>query len=547
MKTYKNIYFDGKNHRYAIFLDAELELNFCYWHEFKRHGVRYIETDTYFKSRMSNRKVFPHSRGKCVDEIEMNVKDHEIKSDVICDMTIENEVLREKLLSKDAAPLVFIRCKFGDVEFEKLKVERSVAMIDCVFEGNFRFIDCIIKGSLWLSNSRFCKHFSLKSSLVYGDVHCESVDFSGMGGASFRGLKADNLYLDLGVKGSDDLIWLNEMCIDDAVSLGGTFHSEVQILGRQDMDEDPENVSSIGTIVIGKELYEFENANVTQINKKLRIEDILLKSELLIENIEVELIAVKGIQTSAIRMSNVSVVKDVVIDSCRSVYNEFDIMLVNSSVGRHCKIDKNEIAGVISLEGSAVSEVLYFEDNCLDEASKLNLKRFTASRLLIHPVEVLYQGAKSHLFKPKQFGLLKETSRRELADQYCALKHWLGDAGKLKHEDEAFFHMRHYYHDNLFLRAIFGVIFGWGVRLSNIALSSIVIILLFAALYYYFDSSTASISLAMSTQSFISSFFGVWGDYSPDGLIANLVFLESLTGVIFITVFVGAYIRKLLR
>ena len=48
-------------------------------------------------------------------------------------------------------------------------------------------------------------------------------------------------------------------------------------------------------------------------------------------------------------------------------------------------------------------------------------------------------------------------------------------------------------------------------------------------------------------QGFTGSFFGKWPDYEPSGLIAGITVLESIFGIVFITVFIGAYIRKLLR
>ena len=51
----------------------------------------------------------------------------------------------------------------------------------------------------------------------------------------------------------------------------------------------------------------------------------------------------------------------------------------------------------------------------------------------------------------------------------------------------------------------------------------------------------------LSVQSFISSFFGQWPAVDATGRLAILVTLESVIGVLFVTVLVGAYIRKLLR
>ena len=112
----------------------------------------------------------------------------------------------------------------------------------------------------------------------------------------------------------------------------------------------------------------------------------------------------------------------------------------------------------------------------------------------------------------------------------------------------AYFHMRQCYHSNVFTRFVFGVIFGWGVRLSNIAISSLIVILIFSGVIMISAPKIVFLkALSLSTQSFISSFFGKWDDYPPEGMLSGIVTFESIVGVIFITVFVGAYLRKLLR
>jgi ABC-type Co2+ transport system permease subunit len=89
---------------------------------------------------------------------------------------------------------------------------------------------------------------------------------------------------------------------------------------------------------------------------------------------------------------------------------------------------------------------------------------------------------------------------------------------------------------------------GWGVYLRNIALSSLVMVLLFAAVYQLLNQQlTLPQSVLLSFQSFISSFLGDWSVYNLSATMTTLITLESYLGVLFITVFVGAYIRKLLR
>lgn len=90
--------------------------------------------------------------------------------------------------------------------------------------------------------------------------------------------------------------------------------------------------------------------------------------------------------------------------------------------------------------------------------------------------------------------------------------------------------------------------FSGDLWLPNIAISSLIVILIFSAVIMISDSKIVFLkAVSLSTQSFISSFFGKWDDYPPEGMLSGIVTLESIGGVIFITVFVGAYFRKRLR
>ena len=182
---------------------------------------------------------------------------------------------------------------------------------------------------------------------------------------------------------------------------------------------------------------------------------------------------------------------------------------------------------------------------------------------MLHPVQALYAGENSSIFKPKKFSLLMGNAP-DLGDQYCALKHWLADSGKLKEEDMAYFYMNETFNKNsMWSKVVLGGIFGWGVRLTNIVVSSFILMFIFFCIYVYLGmDEIASISVT------IQGFFGVLIDpifeqwkYLPNVDINNLesrkvsgidipswlLTFESILGVLFITVLVGAYVRKMLR
>ena len=90
--------------------------------------------------------------------------------------------------------------------------------------------------------------------------------------------------------------------------------------------------------------------------------------------------------------------------------------------------------------------------------------------------------------------------------------------------------------------------FGWGIRLRNILAAALMISLMFSAMFVALGVGSGE-AVMLSLQSFISSFYGNWSSPTPPatGIMSILVTLESMIGVLFVTVLVGAYIRKLLR
>ncbi|MAZ66574.1 MAG: hypothetical protein CMF25_05645 [Kangiellaceae bacterium] len=543
------LYFDEKNHRFAICSDQEQRLNFIYWHELKKNGVRYLIRGSQFTASTKKKTGYPNARGLVVNEVSLSNAQSQPSQPIISitNQKITQKGLQEYIQSPPSNALVFIECEFQEIELDALNIETPIAFFDCRFTDNFRLLNSKVNGSIWFSNSQFEKHFSLKATTVLGNVHMESTDFTGLGGASFRQLKAYNLYVDLGVNGANDLFWFNEMIIHETVSLGGTFCNEVQFLGHQDRHTlRPE--SYIGNLIIGKELYEYEKANATLIESNLRIEELEVNGEIYLENIKADSLSINLIAAPIIDIRRISIRNDLSITDSRGNNGINNLVLTGSSIGRHLRIDRNTMEGTIDLSESSVAEVTYFQDNSLGKQACLNMYRFTTGRFLIDPVESLYGTSKFSVFHPRYFALLDHSSESKCGEAYCSLKHWLSDSGKLDMEDVAFFHMRHFHHRNQISRAFFGGAFGWGVRLSNIAISSFSVVLAFSFLYLFIDDKLSFLrALALSAQSFISSFFGDWNGYHPDGELAYWVTTESFIGIFFITVFIGAYIRKLLR
>ncbi|GAA0858958.1 hypothetical protein [Aliiglaciecola litoralis] len=553
MKPFQNIYFDKKNHRFSIFIDPSGALSFVYWHVLKKHGFRMLEADQFVQAELSPPNKAKIRRGLGFESLALMpaASFQATEFTIYRHQCFDQKDLLE-LTSKANHKAVFIECEFSEIELEGHVFKDSLAFLDCTFKQNFRLLHTKIYGDVWLPNCTFKQHFSLKESSILGDVHLESSNFTGTGGASFRGIHAQNVFLDLGVAGGQDLFWLNEMVIENTLSIGGSFQNEIQILGHQDADEECGVESTIGHIQIGVELYEFENANRTHISSPLRLNGFKTLGTIQIRNLKAERFECIDLSAELLSLHNVNVETDMVLQSNdvghTPCVNSAGIQLTDCSIGRHLKIQDNQFSGALSLNGSAVSENTYLENNDYCQHSKLDIRRFTASRVLISPADFLTRYAPFRIFSPKEFSLLQHSNKEELGDQYCALKNWLADSGRMELEDMAYFHMRQCYQNKVAVRALFGGAFGWGVRLSNIGVSCGILILLFGAIFSVIDEKIMILkALSLSTQSFISSFFGKWDDYQPDGLLSNLVTLESVIGVILITVFVGAYIRKLLR
>ncbi|TVL28645.1 hypothetical protein [Shewanella xiamenensis] len=556
MKVCRCVYFDKKNSRFAIYVDEQYSIGFLYWSELYRQNITELEFGQCFKASFGNREGQSiNFRGHSVFDatVELDSRDKVISFStdlfkVVSKLNIDQNMFLN--LIEEYSKIVFIECDFSNLQIKKYKITSSVAFLGCNFNNNFRLIECKIYGNLWMPSCRFQEHFSLKNTSVNGSVHLESCNFSGLGGVSLRGLKADNLYLDLGVIGGDDLFWLNEMNIEGVVSLGGRFNNDIQFLGYQDKSFNLHDKPKIGSIIIGVEVYEgLEQSNVTNLSSKLIISSYEVSGVVSINNLSAELIFLNDISAGNIIFNDISTVSDLKLSFCNSKggVNFGGIKVINSSIGRHLKVDNCNFSNILDFSNTAVSEVSYLNNN-ETSAGKVSIKHFTSSRFIVYPESFLFGNSRSSIFYPKEFDVLVSSDNIDLGDQYCSLKNWMADSGKLELEDIAYFNMRQCYHENELKKFFFGRVFGWGVRLSNIGISSFVLILLFSFFYRFMGEGLGLfMSLSLSLQSFISSFFGQWAVYKPDGLIAYVVTFESFWGVLFITVFIGAYIRKLLR
>jgi len=569
----------SRNNKFSILFDTTDEsLEFCYWRQYQ--GNRFLSEGDEFTAERETREYSGIERGLLISKnsyIEpkdnlLDISKNREKSDQIkiindflgCNIQEEIEKVKGKYKS-----LVFIDCSFDknvilSSDFDKnneptnnFKCDVELAFLNCTFNENL-ILSTFFSSNIWIVDCNIKAQFSLKDSKISGNAHLESNCFDGEGGISFRGMNAKNLYIDFETIGSEDILWFNEMCVPGVVSIGGNFKSKIQILSDQFNTSNFKDGTEIGKLFIGLEYTDID-ADIDN--------PVVSDAPIEIRGLKVRSISMLGVDAKSVSISDLECSGDVSLQDV-STNKDLEILRVNikgadliidkSSIGRHLFIHDNKLPYITDLSGTSVSEVSYIENNdFLPASSNINFSRFTTSKLLFSPVSDLYANKKNDFlnFKPHKFSLLLEDSvcSNDLGNQYCSLKHWLSDSGRLKEEDMAYFHMNDYFSDNPIYKAIFGTVFGWGVRLTNILMSSLAIMLLFYFIYIWIGM-TPMTALTVAIQ----SFFGILLDPIFEiGAISNnqeftqevnwWVTAESVLGIFFITVLVGAYVRKMLR
>lgn len=96
---------------------------------------------------------------------------------------------------------------------------------------------------------------------------------------------------------------------------------------------------------------------------------------------------------------------------------------------------------------------------------------------------------------------------------------------------------------------VIGKLFGWGVKITNPLITSVIIILSFALIYFFvfqcqlgFNFEYLYISLVSST----CKFFGI-NETNPISIIDSIENIEQIIGVIILTIFTGIIARKIIR
>ena len=556
------LYADGAANRFVVLSTSHREgIIYGYWKVFRDAGFNSVQPGQKFEVRMESDSrdnqtpIVNRVLGE-VDETRGQADQAEYMEDVH-PQSFSVEELRSELCNNQEGMIVVYNAIIEESEIRNILISVPVVFIDCLFQGNFRLLDTRIQGGIWFVSCAFKFHFSLRGTHLDGNAMLFNCDFRGLGGISFRGLHGRSIFLGYGTRGGDDMLWLNELSLSGCVAITGIFSTRVELLARQD-DNPVNSTPTLHRVLIGNSDYIHEKLNENQFHDGIECRGYRIQGGFEIHNSTLNELILGDMDTKHVLIDKCEISRDIILNNLRFQEETKTISIIGCVIERHLRVSARELRGCVDLSDTTVAQTFTFElDNPNAGVPRLRLNRFHANAAQFEPVELVYGAVRRRrLFAPPVFGFLEGAvesgritgeRRRTLAEAYTSCKNWLAASGHLLEEDHAFFHMRNAKESCLLKRWLFGGIFGWGIHLWNILLSAVVLILVFALFYTYMGTGAFLEMILLSAQSFISSFFGQWPNYPPTGVLSILITLESMLGVVFITVLVGAYIRKMLR
>ena len=556
------LYADGAANRFVVLSTSHSEsVIYSHWKVFRDAGFNSVQPGQKFEIYVEydNKDYQTPIVGQVLKEIyepcgQTDQRNNRTKEHA---RSLSTEQLRHELCSNDGDIVVIHNAFIEEFEIPDLSISVPVVFIDCCFQGNFRLLKAHIQGGIWFVSCGFRFHFSLRGTHLDGNAILFNCDFRGLGGISFRGLHGRSIFLEYGTRGGDDMLWLNELSLSGCVAINGIFPTRVELLAQQD-DNPVNSVPKLHRVLIGRGDYIHENLNENQFLDGIECRGYHIHESFEIHNCTLNELILDQLDAKYVLIHECEISRDVILNNIQPQDEIRPITITGSVIERHLRLTAHRICGRVDLSDTTVAQTLTLELDKPDSGvPQLRLNRFHASAAQFEPVELVYGAVRRRrFFAPPVFGFLEGAEgpgtitgehRRTLAEAYTSCKNWLATSGHLLEEDHAFFHMRSAKETSSLKRWLFGGVFGWGIHLWNILLSAVVLIFVFALLYTYIGTGAFSEMILLSAQSFISSFFGQWPDYPPTGVLSILITLESMLGVVFITVLVGAYIRKMLR
>ena len=560
--TAEVIYVDSEGQRFSILMTEDRFFVSAHWMVFRRADITSVAAGECFVVELG-----PDPRDeqtamirKVVSRVARTAReDGESSMAFSLGDTLEDAARLLQALEDSRAPVVFSRLAIEEpFEHGGIEVGSTVVFADCVFSGDFRMLDAQINGDVWFVNCSFSQHFSLRGSKVTGNVVLFSCDFGGAGGISFRGVRGRSILLDYGVHGSSDMLWLNELVLSGCVVINGSFGARIQFRARQNSEEDPLNRDAeIQRILIGRDADLSEQIDENRYEGGIEFSGYRVPKSIEVHNCQVDELVVEDVRCGSLVIDHCRLTRDVVAKNVEVSDPKQGIRIRNSNIERHLQISGRSLGCRLDLDGTWVGQNWFLElDEPENGVPSVSLKRFIASSASFEPVHLVYGArARYHFLRPPDFAMLegakgwlpRDRERRlRMAEAYTSCKNWLASSGHLREEDHAFFYMRDAKEASAWRRIVFGVLFGWGIYLRNIVISALLVVVMFAIGFVSLGLSLGD-AVMLSAQAFVASIFGDWPPFSPTGLVSMVATAESFVGILYITVIVGAYIRKLLR
>lgn len=550
---------DTESGRFVIAVTEDGQIAYSHWRPFQLIGYTGVSPGDGFSVRLGRDRR--DDRTLVVREVLAPCDPPDVALNMVSDSSpaepgqmMSGQALHEQVQGDHRVTVVSDLCIEGS-ECPDLVIDGSVVFANCRFKGDFRWLQARVSGGLWFLNCQFNQHFSLKAAVLDESAVLFGCDFSGAGGVSFRGIQACSVLIEFGTRGSDDMLWLNEMVLRGCLALNGKFDAPIQLLAQQD-DVPVNKDAKLGNVYIGRQSYRAEQLSRNSFAGGVVLDGYTLAGDLEIHRSHLSALTLRGITAEHIRVNHSEVDQDLVLDHVSANDEERGLAVLDTTIGRHLRMTGEYLRGRCDLTGSSVGASWRLElEHPEGGTPRLILDRFHAEQAWFDPIRLVYgESPLQRMARPPAFGLLarehlsEQTSddRRHLAEAYTKFKNWMSDTGHLREEDHAFFHMRHCKETQPWVRWMLGGVFGWGIRLRNVLMSALVITQLFALIYVLLGFRLNE-AIMLSMQASISSFFGVWPETPATGVLSIIVTLESMIGVLFVTVLVGAYIRKLLR
>ena len=556
------IYVDAKGQRFSVLMTKEQTFVPAHWIAFRRAGVSSVVVGERYVVSLA-----PDPRDEQTAIVHEVVSLDEAFSQKYREPTksyfcFEEPPDAQNLLSAlmdSGAPKIFSNFTLNEpFEHSGLSISSTVIFADCTFLADFRLVDAKIQGDLWFLNCSFSQHFNLRGLRITGNVALFGCDFSGAGGISFRGVRGRSIFLIYGIRGSSDMLWMNELVLHGSAVIEGSFGARIQFRGRQSFDEEPLNQNpQIRRIVVGRTEYSAEHLGENRYEGGIEIRDYHVAHSIEIENSHIDELVLEDLSCGSLLVDNCRIARDLVAKNVKTNRTGQEISLSHNNIERHLQVSGRSLDCKLILDGTWVGQTWRLEllkPEC--GVPRVSLKRFIAGSAFFEPVHLVYGSRRQyHFLRPPDFGMLEGAGRSfpldlpkrlEIGEAYTSCKNWLALSGHLREEDHAFFYMRNAKESSAWRRFTFGVVFGWGIYLRNIVISAFLVVCMFALIFFSLGLSLDAAAM-LSAQSFIASFFGEWPSFSPTGLVSWVATTESLVGVLYITVIVGAYVRKLLR